>query len=109
MQVVGYEQVAVPYGTFSDCMKAKITTYSDGSVYDDYYWIHPAVGILKVQGIQDGVTLVLTDYQPSSGANSLDNIRSSSTALVRSSSVVLHQILGSKRRAATTSGTNIIP
>ena len=98
MQVVGYEQVTVPFGTFTNTMKARITSYADGSIYlDDYYWIDSDIGVLKAEDITDESTLVLINYKPPSGTYLLNSVSSSSASSARSNYMFLHQILKAKR------------
>jgi len=70
IEVLGYEDVTVPYGTFIDAMKVKNTYYDDGDVDDNmkptYEWIDASIGTVQELEVEPGyeIGIVLINYQP---------------------------------------------
>ena len=82
-EVIAYETVSVPFGTFDNTMKVMLTEYDAGGIVDDerlFFWIDPSVGIVKGQEVESGVTIELIAYSPSSASPSLAGTVATSTA-----------------------------
>jgi hypothetical protein len=90
-EVLAYEDVAVPAGSFLQAMKVRLTSYSNGNPYDDFYaWLHPTAGLVKAEDIDGGSGIVLISY---SGAR-----KSASSRCGASPYSILRLALGNKDR-----------
>jgi len=67
-EVITYESVTVPYGSFQNTMKIKITEYdSDGEIIDEplYFWFDRNIGLVKGEEVNSGGVIELIAYSPS--------------------------------------------
>lgn len=64
VEVMSYEYVTVPGGTFKKVMKIKMAIYENGKLVDSplYSWIDPEIGIIK--GDSTGNIVELIEYKP---------------------------------------------
>lgn len=67
-EVIAYETVSVPFGTFENTMKITRTKYDATGVLDGplFFWVDANVGIVKAQEVESGITIELIGYNPSS-------------------------------------------
>lgn len=63
-EVLAYESVTVPLGTFTNAMKGKATTYENGVVTDEplYIWVDKNIGILRAEEVNSGSAIVLISH-----------------------------------------------
>ena len=67
-EVIGYEEVAVPFGTFQSAQKVLATFYDEGQVDENllpsYLWFDENLGLLREEIIDSGEAIALLNYQP---------------------------------------------
>ncbi|UCF05974.1 MAG: hypothetical protein JSV33_02755 [bacterium] len=70
-EVIGYESITVPYGTYTNAMKIKITEYTSGGIFDEplYFWFDRDIGILRLEEVDGGDPIVLISYNPAISNN----------------------------------------
>jgi hypothetical protein len=63
-EVLAYESITIPLGTFANAMKAKVTTYEDSVVANEplYIWVDKNIGILRAEEVNTGSAIVLTGH-----------------------------------------------
>lgn len=67
-EVVGYETITVPYGTFENAMKVRDTAYGDDGdlLWDNYLWIDKNIRLLRAEDVDGGDAIELINYTPPS-------------------------------------------
>ena len=83
-EVLAYETVSVPAGTFANAMKIRETEYENGQMSDvpTLFWFDATVGLIKAQEEDTGTTIVLISHSPPTGQGSIRI--SAATASLRS-------------------------
>lgn len=68
-EVDGYVPITVPYGTFANTMRMRVTSFDQRGevIIDMWYWIDRDIGIVATEDIDDGSRLVLKSYSPPPG------------------------------------------
>lgn len=67
-EVICYENVTVPFGTFRNAQKVRVTFYEgeeiDNNLPPVYDWIDENIGLIKEEEIDSGEAIELIDYSP---------------------------------------------
>lgn len=65
-EVIGYESVTVPYGTFQNVMKIENTVYDEDGIFDGplYFWIDSQIGPVRAEEVGSGSAIELIAYSP---------------------------------------------
>ena len=68
-EVLAYETVTVPFGTFENAMKLRITMYDSDGIFDEplYFWFDSSVGLVRGEEVDGGEVFVLTAYSTPTG------------------------------------------
>ena len=84
-EVTGYQDITIPYGTFTNVMVVRDKWYMEGSlVSQEYYWINPTLGLLKFVSIGQTDTMYLTQYTPPTNKMESQLANVSASQIVRS-------------------------
>jgi hypothetical protein len=100
-EVLGYESVTVPYGSFENAMKVRETEYEYGEISygPTTIWVDCNIGLLRLQ--DSFVTLELTGYERPGGANAVPCPEATRLALVMVAIPVLSVL---RRRVTSAAG-----
>jgi hypothetical protein len=63
-QVLAYETVSVPFGTFPNVMKLRSSTYDEYGDWHFIFWLDRSVGVVKMYDVQEESTIVLVAHTP---------------------------------------------
>ena len=64
-EIIGYEEITVPYGNFQTMKIHDIAYGSSGNIlWDDYDWVNSDLLLLKSEDVSGGDAIVLVSYTP---------------------------------------------